>query len=111
MHKLFRILEKEAGARVLALGNEAIVRGAIESGLDVAASPYQLQRTAFAHEARQPLGATEPRHDTQLDLRLSELDAVLCEANVAGHGQFIETSQAVPSVDRRNDRLAGLFDL
>jgi indolepyruvate ferredoxin oxidoreductase alpha subunit len=33
-----RILKEDVGARILALGNEAIVRGAIEAGCDVASS-------------------------------------------------------------------------
>src|SRR5439155_16133076 len=64
-----------------------------------------VHRTAFAHEAREPLRTSVSRLDPQRHLRLSELRVLARDTHVTGHRQLAAAAQR-ESVDRRDHRLA-----
>src|SRR6185437_9252499 len=73
-------------------------------GVDHLASHEQLQRTALADQAREPLRAAVTWQDAELDFGLTELCVFRGDAYVARHGKLAATAQR-ESVNRCDDGL------
>ena len=69
----------------------------------------QLHGAGLAYQARQSLGAAHARHHAEVDLGQPDFATFfLCNANVAGHGDFQPAADCV-AIDGRDDNLGGVL--